>query len=144
MGVCFFEAQAYARWLTQNAGDRFKYRLPTEEEWERVAWGDTGFIFPWGNDFGPERCNHKGSGIGKPSRVTVYPNGISSYGCYDMAGNVWEWTGSFYSDKKSTYVLRGGAFDFGAVDCRCVVGSYFIIPNDRDFLMGFRCARIKL
>lgn len=142
-GVSHHEARAYTAWLTAGAGKKYEYRLPTEAEWERAARGDEGNEYPWGDKFDPDRCNHKGSGIGKPSRVTVYPNGISPYGCYDMAGNVWEWTGSFYDQDKDFYTLRGGAFGFNAENCRCAARNDFF-PDSRDSLIGFRCARIKL
>ena len=36
----------------------------------------------------------RGSKIGDTTPVDRYPKGASPYGALDMAGNVWEWTGS--------------------------------------------------
>lgn len=146
VGISWFEAQAYANWLTTLNDDGFTYRLPTEEEWERAARGDDGNVYPWGDRFDPEKCNSKESGRGKPNRVTLYPNGVSPYGCYDMAGNVWEWTASFWDDNKDAYVVKGGAFRASEGACRCAsrINYSFFDPDDGSYDVGFRCARIKL
>ena len=102
VGVSFYEAQAYAR----SQGKR----LPNELEWERAARGAEGNAYPWGNQFDPEKCNTKESGSGKTSRVTRYPNGVSPSGCYDMVGNVWEWTDG---KSESSATLPGGAWERG-------------------------------
>lgn len=143
VGISWFEAQAYANWLTTLKDDGFTYRLPTEEEWERAARGDDGNVYPWGDQFDPEKCNAKESGRGKPNRVNLYPNGISPYGCYDMSGNVWEWTSSFSDDNKDTYVIKGGAFGYSEEHCRCASRLNYNNPVLRSNGFGFRCARIK-
>ena len=69
------------------------------------------------------------------------------FGLKDMAGNVWEWTASGYSDDYSknrgnaARVHRGGSWED-------VVASGFrsscrlrIAPSDRSRILGFRCAR---
>ncbi|MEI7642908.1 MAG: bifunctional serine/threonine-protein kinase/formylglycine-generating enzyme family protein [Chloroflexales bacterium] len=89
VGVSWFEAVAYCRWLSAQTGHEF--RLPSEAEWERAARGTDGRIWPWGNTWEAGRCNSKESGIGKTTPVSQYPNGASPYGVLDMAGNVWEW-----------------------------------------------------
>ncbi len=80
----------------------------------------------------------------KPPRrttpVTKYPNGVSPEGCYDMAGNVWEWTASHYD--KDTYVLRGGSWDSNHEYARCAY-RFRNDPLFRDTSVGFRCARTK-
>lgn len=142
VGVSWYEADAYTKWLT-SFEQGFEYRLPTEMEWERAARGDKGNIYPWGEEWDPDRCNSEESGIGKTTRVTVYPNGVSPYGCYDMAGNVWEWTLSFYDKDGDTYTLRGGSFSRASAICRCAYRSN-CSPNYRHYFIGFRCARIKV
>jgi toxoflavin biosynthesis protein ToxD len=49
------DAVAYAEWLAKETG--VPYRLPTEAEWEKAARGTDGRLYPWGNEFDPERCN---------------------------------------------------------------------------------------
>jgi len=56
----------------------------------------------------------------------------------DMAGNVWEWTSSDYdADNK---VLRGGSWDSGA-DLVRSASRIWLTPGNRDYDVGFRCAR---
>ncbi|ACN16484.1 conserved hypothetical protein [Desulforapulum autotrophicum HRM2] len=143
VGVSWYEADAYARWMTKFRDDGYTCKLPDEVEWERAARGDGGNVYPWGNTFDPDKCNSAESNIGKPSRVSVYPNGVSPYGCYDMAGNVWEWTSSFYDNKENRFFLRGGSFDGGSDYCRCAARSNYYDPGNRSFFIGFRCVRIK-
>lgn len=110
VGISYYEAEAFAKWSGK--------RLPTEKEWEKAARGTDGRIYPWGDKFDKEKCNSEESGIGKTTRVTVYPAGVSPYGCHDMAGNVWEWCSDLYSKDGSYRVLRGGSWGHGARDCR--------------------------
>jgi formylglycine-generating enzyme required for sulfatase activity len=49
------DALAYAAWLSKETGRA--YRLPTEAEWEKAARGTDGRVYPWGNQFDPDRCN---------------------------------------------------------------------------------------
>ena len=80
---------AYAAWLSEKTGR--PYRLPTEAEWEKAARGDDGRLWPWGNDWDPERANCRPAGPGATTLVGQYsPRGDSPCGTADMAGNVWE------------------------------------------------------
>jgi formylglycine-generating enzyme required for sulfatase activity len=89
VGVSWYEAVAYCRWLSAQTGQEF--RLPSEAEWEKTARGADGRIWPWGNAWEQRRCNTKEAGLGKTTPVGQYPAGASPYVALDMAGNVYEW-----------------------------------------------------
>ncbi len=128
VGVTWYEAEAFCNWLT--ATYEAEYRLPTEEEWERLARGQHGREYPWGNDWEEGVANTDESGIEQTSAVGIFPDGISPTGAYDCAGNVWEWCAD-------VRVLRGGAWgdfqDFARCAAR-VQGD----PYDSGNLVGFR------
>jgi len=62
VGVSWYEAYAYCKWLSAQTGET--YRLPTEAEWEYAGRGPQSNIFPWGNDYlsTEEFCGAPGSG----------------------------------------------------------------------------------
>lgn len=130
--VSWHGADAYAKWTGK--------RLPTEQEWEKAARGIDGGIYPWGDEFKKDLCNSSESSIDGTSEVDRFPEGKSPYGCFDMAGNVWEWTDSWYDEDKNTKVLRGGSWYDVAGLCRCAVRDSFD-PIYWYGGIGFRCAR---
>ncbi len=87
VGVNWEDAKAFCEY-------RHK-RLPTEAEWEKAARGPNGNLYPWGNEFDPAKVN-----FGKNHDATVpvdsYPEAVSYYGAYNMAGNVFEWVSDWY------------------------------------------------
>ncbi len=91
VNVSWYEAEAFAKYAGK--------RLPTEAEWEKAARGTDGRIYPWGNEFDKTKLNCAESKIEKPTPVTKFPEGISGYGCFDMAGNVWEWTADWFDSQ---------------------------------------------
>ncbi len=82
--VSFYDAQAYA--ANKNL------RLPTEAQWARAAYGTSGepIEFPWGDEWDEEATNVGGAGHPKP--VGDHEKDLTHFGCYDMVGNVREWT----------------------------------------------------
>lgn len=133
VGISWYEANAYARWAGK--------RLPSEQEWERAARGDRDAReFPWGDAFEPHRSNTIEMELRQPSPVGSFPGGMSPHGCYDMAGNVWEWTASLYEEGSSARVLRGGAWHDLPVLARCSVRPGFE-PRVRGGDIGVRLSR---
>lgn len=150
--VSYYEADAYARWAGK--------RLPTEAEWEKAAsWNEElgrKTLYPWGDEKPTnEHANLLESYIWHPSRIGSYPKGKSYYGCYNMIGDVWEWTSSEYvlyprfKSRFSEYtdkwainqkVLRGGSFATPVNQIRNSYRNYFR-PSDRILFSGFRCAK---
>ncbi len=153
VGVNWYEASAYAEWLSQTTG--VKYRLPTEAQWEKAARGSKGLVYPWGNKFDKNKCNSYEGGLRRTSPVGLFPGGESSYGCVDTAGNVWEWCADWYGEdyyKKSPAknpggpsagsgrVLRGGCWVDDARYCRAAYRDA-ARPAIRDNDVGFRLLR---
>jgi formylglycine-generating enzyme required for sulfatase activity/energy-coupling factor transporter ATP-binding protein EcfA2 len=97
VGISWYEAEAYANWLSEKT--RHRYRLPTEAEWEKASRGTKGLKYPWGEDFDKNSCNSCESGLNRTSPVGIFSKGKSPYNCFDMAGNVWEWCSDWYEDK---------------------------------------------
>ena len=124
----------------QGVSSATGYRLPTEAEWEFAAHGGTqtnGYTYSGSNDLDAVGWYQENSGY------TVHEVGkkqSNELGIYDMSGNLWEWSGSWYPGAEgSGRVIRGGGWYFYAVYC-AVDLRYGNGPEDRDNLIGFRVA----
>jgi iron(II)-dependent oxidoreductase len=150
--VCYWEAEAYARWAGK--------RLPTEAEWEKAASWDpaTGSSrpWPWGEDPPGERHANLDQLGFAPAPVGAYPAGASAYGVEQLIGDVWEWTASDflpypgfvaypYDDYSKVFfgsdykVLRGGSWATRPAVARGTFRNWDY-PIRRQIFSGFRLA----
>jgi formylglycine-generating enzyme required for sulfatase activity len=159
--VSWFGARGYCQY--------YDWRLPTEMEWEKAARGPSTPIggqagsgptrpFPWGDEIARENANFYASrdpfedmrSFGSRTSPVGFYNGqkygdyqtldsASPYGLYDMAGNVWQWTGDVYEGMHYRF-MRGGSKDTYDMDLRVWVRNNatptYVSPG-----VGFRCVR---
>lgn len=161
VGVTWFEAEAYSKWLSVKTGLNFV--LPTEAQWERAARGPQNSLWSWGNTWDEKKCNNTEpeNSLGRTSAIGIYPNGTWKGGPDDMIGNVWEWCADLWQadiygehEKEEVKdplgakdgnlrVLRGGAWGGGSYNARCAVrfrlGPDLFLNN-----FGFRLVRLLL
>jgi formylglycine-generating enzyme required for sulfatase activity len=143
--------------LEEKAGNRvparFRYRLPTEAEWEFVCRSGTSTAFC----FGEHEAELGGYGwYSENSRSRIHPVGEkkpNGWGFHDMHGNVWEWCEDWYggplpggsvTDPKGPArggkrVFRGGSWGVAASRCRSAY-RVWNKPDYRDYTLGFRVA----
>ncbi len=133
------DAESYCLWLSSMTGK--SYRLPDEHEWEKAARGDNGQDYPWsGRNFDPSRCNSAESGFHDTTPVDFYDNGKSPYECYDMVGNVSEWT---RTTEDGYAIIRGSSYktSYDGTRRRESSDCHFRINLEPDYVspvIGFR------
>jgi len=149
VGVSWEDADAFCR--------HYGLKLPSEQQWERAARGESGHRFAWGDaPPTPDRTNRGTSpccgpdardGYPATSPVGRFPAGATEEGLFDMTGNVWEWVDGWYQarqdqpvDPESKFrVLRGGAWNSDDWKLRATYrmayrGDFRFAANG-----GFRC-----
>ncbi len=150
--VCYYEADAYARWADK--------RLPTEFEWEKAAACDlergVARLYPWGDAPPTDAHANLDQRSYGPAQIGAYPLGRSYFGCEQMLGCVWEWTSSDFAPypgfenfpypeyseihfAKGYKVLRGGAWATRPIAIRNTFRNWDL-PQRRQIFSGFRCA----
>lgn len=155
LGVNWDSATAYCNWVSAKTGK--KYRLPTEAEWEKAARGTDQRRYPWGNEIDHKHANFVGSQtFDTGMKPGSFPAGVSPWGAFDMAGNVWEWCSDWYgrdyytsSPRKNPKgpatgayrVVRGGSFFLEPFDLRSYNRSAAWPSFQAHRMIGFRTAR---
>ncbi len=183
VGVTWEQANAFCHWRTMIK-EKFltenkilpihPYRLPTEAEWEYAArGGKVNNKYPWGSyytctqkgcyvaNFKPKRGNYVADCNYSTKTMKVGSFDPNSYGLYDMAGNVAEWTSTAYDiagsglmhDMNPELQYNASENDPPAMKRKVVRGgswkdvSYFLQVSTRDYeyqdsaksFIGFRC-----
>ncbi len=156
VGISWWEANAYCRWLKNHWNDPAVHnqraapfaiqqvRLPLESQWVQAAGGmKPEDRYPW-EEGGirnradlSARANTIESRLNKTTPVWMYPRGESTRGVRDMAGNVWEWQANYYDKSKSSLVFRGGSWDDNNGNARVAARSGYR-PSSRYANLGFR------
>jgi formylglycine-generating enzyme required for sulfatase activity len=146
VGISWYEAIAFCQWLSSITEE--KITLPTEQQWQHAAQGDSDRQVAWGNIDDEEiHANWDSEGT---TPVTQYEGtGNSPFGVVDMTGNVWECCLTKYENKESDLegmdgrVARGGGWMMlysHELNIR-VTDRMYISPIHRLNYLGFRCAR---
>lgn len=153
VGVGWYEADAFARWLSLATGEH--WRLPSEIEWEAAARGMANHVV-----LASAEVNSAERGTGRT--WSALGNGqVAWCGARDLCGNVWEWCstrwGRNWQSLDYTYpyrvddgredlsgsharVMRGGSwFDSLAQAHPANRGRY--LPGSRASNIGFRLAK---
>tara|TARA_B110000014_G_scaffold249036_1_gene223942 strand:+ start:6834 stop:10013 length:3180 start_codon:yes stop_codon:yes gene_type:complete len=153
-GVTWVGANIYANY--------FGWRLPSVEQWEFAARGDSDWLYPWGNDEVNQNyanyCSIDGydcfednyqdweydygdyrpetSPVGQYNGLGNFNVSLSAYGLYDMAGNVWEYTSTLSANQD--YYKKGGAYHSPAEN---LIIEYSAVStfNETSNNTGFRC-----
>ena len=152
--VSWSDAVAYARWLSEETGE--KYRLLSEAEWEYVSRAGSTTPYPWGEEFGTSRANCWACGDEFRFSAPVGQFPSNAWGLHDMQGNGWEWVQDCWNDSYegapsdgsawlegdcSRHVIRGGswrdgpqemrsAFRFGLADRSGFPGENFRVARE--------------
>ena len=153
VGVSWYEAMAYCRWLSTVAGQTIT--LPTEQQWQRAAEGDDTRHYPWGHADPDTRLCNWNRQIDETTPVGHYPAGVSPFGVMDMCGNVWEWcltsweSGLTESAAREHRLLRGGCWSSDSLMSLRAANRSPRDPNTRllpatryQVTVGFRCAKL--
>lgn len=141
--ISWFGAKAFCEWCSQQ-DSRFTYRLPTEAEWEYLARAGSTTAYPWGDSCNgteanidgtnPHGTTSKGPFLQKTTTVGSYkPN---AWGIFDTVGNCLEWCEDNYDSSRSSRVLRGGCWEYDAINARS--SSRRGSPAGRSAILGFR------
>jgi formylglycine-generating enzyme required for sulfatase activity len=162
-GVSWFEAEAFTRWLTETDLRDYRYRIPSEVEWEYAARRQSPRLtrFPWGDSItkgDDAEANWSGAHLRRKTPVGMFPRSNTSDGLSDMYGNVEEWCADTWVDDYARWTEsgRGVVAHYEAGEYRrvarggsCIRVSRLCRPTyrgripegDRYMTVGFRVVR---
>ena len=143
------DCQEFIKKLKAKTRSGYRYRLPTEAEWEYACRAGKTTAYSVGASLTNIDANISGS-----STKAVGSYKPNAFGLYDMHGNVWEWCEDWYENypagtatdpkgpgTEGSRVLRGGSFVGNVSTARSSGRFYFTPTAQNDLNFGFRLAR---
>ena len=137
VGVNWFDAIRYVRWLSEATGK--SYRLPSEAEWEYACRAGTKTAFSFGDRITTDQANYDGNFTYNGGPRGEYRRGTTPvgtfpanpWGLFDMHGNVWEWVQDVVHDNYDGAPLDGSAWEEGGDQARRILrgGSWLYNPR---------------
>lgn len=137
VGVNWFDAVRYVRWLSEATGKT--YRLPSEAEWEYACRAGTKTAFSFGDAITSDQANYDGNFSYNGGPRGEYRGGTTPVGSYpanpwglcDMHGNVWEWVQDVVHDNYEGAPADGSAWEEGGDQARRILrgGSWLYNPR---------------
>jgi len=124
---------------------------------DEIAWygGNSGVDFELENGYDSSTWPEKQYDHRRAGSHPVALKAPNAWGLYDMLGNVWEWCEDWYAEYSGAdeidprghavgarRVIRGGSWNNFARNVRAAVRNHYE-PGDRDYDLGFRCARVQ-
>ncbi len=168
VGVSWYDAQAFVRWLNKKTGKE-KYRLLSESEFEYAARAGTTTIYWWGNDPSHEYANYgkeagmdvgglaEGRDIWVDSTSPVCSFPTNAFGLCDMYGNIYQWVEDCYetnipllprdgsavkTGNCSVRGFRSNSFESNSKTLRSANRAFVYAPDTRGrSYLGFRVAK---
>jgi formylglycine-generating enzyme required for sulfatase activity len=143
VGVSWYEAVAYCRWLKRFGVD---FRLPSEQEWEYACRAGTITPFSHGSDetllkyYARYGLRWTGEDVDTGTSGALRAN---RRGLFDIHGNVWEWCSDQFHELSISRVIRGGGWPGASQFCRSACRGA-LEPAARDGFVGFRVAAVPL
>lgn len=154
VNISWKDAVDFCEWKSRELG--LLVRLPTEAEWERAARGPDQLKYPWGGEWNKEAAISKETG-GKVSSVKTFPTNRSSWGAYDMVGNVWEWIADDIKESEAVSdssaesarkqgrklrIVKGGSAEESSIEMNAQ-SRYEVPENTKVKVIGFRYVVIR-
>lgn len=138
-----------------NLDQEYRYRLPTEAEWEYATRAGTEIPYLFESDTRPHQSRFLNRrGLGQTVDVATPDPNIN--GLYDMHGNVWQWVQDWYTPYRPSFivdpsgpakgthrVLRGGSWNNGSEELRAAI-RIKKRPRSADSSTGFRLVRSRI
>lgn len=134
--VSWHDAVAFCETLNEREDkpSGWKFKLPTEAQWEYACRAGSITKYAWGNDINSKMANYKESEINKTVEVGQYRS--NQWGFYDMHGNLWEWCSDWYAPYPSKLTRDPQGPQEGR--CKAIRGGSWINPKE-NITSGQRC-----